>query len=123
MTVCTTSVTRLRRPALAGLAAVLVMAGCASSDAKGDNTAGPKATGSPTASASALPVIKDVVEAGGARLDVPAADWIQVVDGTAWTTLASEAAVRLGSETGKETARIPTGGSTCLAMDVGFESL
>lgn len=70
-----------------------------------------------------LPAIEDIVEAGGSRFEVPAADWIQVVDGSAWTTLASRATVRLAPRDGNETARIPTTAESCLSMDVAFDSV
>ena len=71
----------------------------------------------------ALPAIEDIVEAGGSRFEVLAADWIQVVDGSAWTTLASAATVRLAPQDGKETARVPTAAESCLSMDVAFDSV
>ncbi len=71
----------------------------------------------------ALPAIEDTVDAGGSRFEVPAADWIQVVAGSAWTTLASSATVRLSPEDGRETARIPTAAQSCLSMDRAFSSV
>lgn len=76
-----------------------------------------------TGNGSGLPVVEDVVDAGGARLDVPGADWLQVADGAAWATLASQALVRLDAGSGAQNTSIPMSGQACLAMDVGFDSL
>jgi hypothetical protein len=68
-----------------------------------------------------LPEVEDVETAGGTRLDVGDADWIQVVKGVAWTAVPG-AVVRL-DERGHETARVPAAPGSCLAMDVGYGSL
>jgi len=70
-----------------------------------------------------LPPVEDIVEAGAARFDVDDADWIQVIEGSAWTSLSSNVVVRLTPRSGEQTASIPTADAACLAMDVGFDSL
>ena len=113
---------RAGRAFLAGaVAAVSLLAACGgSNDSTPESRA--EASGSPSPR-DALPPAEDIEAAGASRLKVSAADWIQVVDGSAWTTLAGLAAVRLASPDGKETARIPTASETCLAMDAAFGSL
>lgn len=111
----------LSRQVLFGVVAFLSLVACGGSDVEESQSA-PKASATSTPEGE-LPAVEDLVEAGGSRFEVPAADWIQVVDGSAWTTLASKAIVRLEPGAGKETARVPATEESCLAMDVSFGSL
>ena len=124
----------LRRRVVGWLALLTLLAGCTSappaSTESADSSLDPNASAAlpstgPAASSTSpdhLSAAVDIVTAGGSRLDVDAADWIQTIDGSAWTTLASDNAVRLDT-TGATTATVATGGPVCLAMDVGFDSL
>ena len=102
---------------------LLVLAGCGDSNAKDENAAKPKAPQRSSEGASALPAIEDVVDAGGERFEVPAADWIQLAGGAVWTTLAESAVIRLDPSAGRQRTRTPTKAPTCLAMDAGLGSL
>jgi YVTN family beta-propeller protein len=63
------------------------------------------------------------IDAAGATLTVtPLADWIVTAEGSAWVT-ASESVKQLDGDDGSELADIPVPGETCLAMDVGFDSV
>jgi streptogramin lyase len=91
---------------------------------------GSQAPAKPKTSASAspttqLPPDQDIVAAGATALDVPDADWVQVVGGSAWTALGADGSVvRLAAGTGKQDARVDTGtAGVCTAMDQGFGSL
>lgn len=108
--------------------------GCSSADdspgtaARSSPASGSAASSDPTPGGATLgveptdlPEVQDVGAAGGARLDVADADWIQVVDGAAWTAVPG-AVVRL-DDRGRETARVPARPGSCLAMDVGDGSL
>ena len=63
-------------------------------------------------------------EAGATKLTVrPFADWVAVTEGSAWVTV-GRAVQRFDARDGAELARIPIpGAETCLAMDVGFDSV
>ncbi len=106
------------------LLAALLCVGCGSTS--DDSSASAGAGGDRSASSSPtpdLPEVTDITEAGGAVFEVADADWAQVVDGSAWTTVGDPAAIRLDPTTGKETARVITEGPTCTGMDVGFGAL
>lgn len=111
------------------LLAALLCAGCGSSgDDDGEPSAGAGGgsgadQGSSASPAPELPEVTDITEAGGAVFDVADADWTQVVDGSAWTTVGDPAAIRLDPTSGRETARITTKGPTCTGMDVGYGAL
>ncbi len=74
-------------------------------------------------SVTPLPEPTDIIEAGGEALPVKGADWLQVVDGHAWTTVGVDVALRLDRASGSESARVSTDGPVCTAMDQGFGSL
>jgi virginiamycin B lyase len=104
----------------ATLTLLVLLAGCSGSDEEADPDVAPT-TASPSTDDGGLPAIQDVAAAGGVTLDVDDADWIQVVDGQAWTTVPG-AVIRLDAE-GEVTARVPADPGSCLAMDVEFGSL
>lgn len=60
---------------------------------------------------------------GGTTLEVPDADWIAVVAGSAWTTLGRGVVQQLDGPDGTPGMEVPVAGPTCTAMDVGFGSL
>ena len=74
------------------------------------------------ASPSLVPT-EDIEAAGATRLTVmPFADWVVTTDGSAWVAV-GEAVTQLDGGDGAELASVPIPGETCLAMDVGFDSI
>ncbi|MEO6411319.1 MAG: hypothetical protein ABIO48_01920 [Pedococcus sp.] len=73
------------------------------------------------------PPITDVLKAGGSALDVDDADWLQVLDDHAWTTLGTPGGgtvQQLDARSGQpEKSIFNQSADTCTAMDLGFESL
>lgn len=119
---------RLRlRQRVIGLAATgLLLAACSSSETTPSPTAADSsspAMSSASPSGPALPPIADVDSLGGSTLEVPDADWIAVVDGSAWTTLGRGVVQQLEVEDGALGMEVPVSGPTCTAPDVGFGSL
>ncbi len=81
-------------------------------------------TGAPLPSPSGdLPPIAELSDVGGLAASVPDADWVQVANGAAWSTLGSGELVRLDPRTGRVTTRLDLRGGVCTAMDRGFGSL
>jgi YVTN family beta-propeller protein len=83
----------------------------------------PQAVASSSATEPTLPPSADVASLGGTRLDVPDADWMAVVAGSAWTTLGRGVVQQLDGEDGSPGMEVPVDGPTCTAPDVGFGSL
>lgn len=111
------------RTAAGIVAACLVATGCA---AEGATPSSRVSTGSASATPPTTPgwpPVTDITKSGGSALPVYDADWVQVVDGHAWTTLGSGVVQQLDGRTGKELAGVKVVGATCTAMDVGHESL
>lgn len=104
----------------------LVGSGCAGGGADPPPRAQPSTAPPATASVPTTPgwpPVTDVLEAGGSALVVKDADWVQVVDGRPWTTLASGVVQQLDGVTGKPLLGVPVDGETCTAMDAGFGAL
>lgn len=77
------------------------------------------------ASPSSPPLVpaQDIEEAGATRVTVtPFADWVVAAGGDAWVAV-GEAVTQLARDDGAELATLPVPGETCLAMDVGFDSV
>ncbi len=74
-------------------------------------------------SGPALVPAQDIEEAGATRLTVrPFADWVVTAGGDAWVAV-GEAVKQFAGADGTELAMLPVPGETCLAMDVGFDSV
>jgi virginiamycin B lyase len=121
-----------RRPAASMLALTLI-AGCAASPPSGTPAAAsstptttPAPTSTPTPTLKPTPTVTpllDIEAAGATRLRVPGfPDWLALASGSAWVAV-DGGVQRLDRETGMPAETIPVGGSICLAMDVGFDSL
>ena len=109
-------------------AALLVLGACSPSDAPSsssstDRAGASQATPSYSLVAPDLPPVSPIDTVGGTTLDVPDADWIAVVAGSAWTTLGRGVVQQLDGQDGTPGMEVPVAGPTCTAMDVGFGSL
>jgi virginiamycin B lyase len=86
------------------------------------------ASGSPAPSPSTSPAptlvpAQTLVDAGATRLTVrPSADWLVTASGSMWGAVGG-AVQQFDGATGAALATIPIPGETCLAMDVGFDSV
>jgi YVTN family beta-propeller protein len=73
--------------------------------------------------APSLVPTEDIGAAGATQLTVtPFADWVVTAEGSAWVAV-GEAVTQLDGGDGTELATVPVPGETCLAMDVGFDSV
>jgi virginiamycin B lyase len=76
----------------------------------------------PASSGPTLVAPVGIEDAGATRLEVPGGmDWITVAGGSAWTS--NESITRLDGRTGAVLSTIELPGPTCLAPDLGFDSL
>jgi virginiamycin B lyase len=112
----------------AGVAlACLAGAGCSgATDDQGDVAASPSVAVA-VPSTPGWPPITDILKAGGSALDVDDADWLQVLEDHAWTTLSTPGGgtvQQLDARSGQpEESIFNQSADTCTAMDVGFDSL
>ena len=73
--------------------------------------------------AASLVPTEDIGAAGATQLTVtPFADWVVTAEGSAWVAV-GEAVTQLDGGDGAQLATVPVPGETCLAMDVGFDSV
>lgn len=108
---------------------VLAVTACSSSGTTSSQSGGGSSSSSPTPqSTSPTPTGPSLVasvgieETGATRLDVPGGmDWITVASDSAWTS--NESITRLDGRTGAVLATIEIPGPTCLAPDMGYDSL
>jgi hypothetical protein len=110
------------RRALVASAAVILATGCAGGGGVAETTSDAVTAATSTVTPGLVPVT-DIVKAGAKQLQVLDADWVQVVDGDAWTTLASGRLQQLHGTTGAPGFAVPVSPETCTAMDVGDGSV
>jgi virginiamycin B lyase len=109
------------------LTATTLLIGACSSGTSTESPNSPES--SPPGISSSSPAVPDLPPAaaidtlGGAALDVPDADWMAVVAGSAWTTLGRGVVQQLDGEDGSPGMEVPVDGPTCTAPDAGFGSL
>ncbi len=106
------------RSALAVCAASALLLTACGGEEKRPADSGGQTTAPAEPGPGGMPEVQDVVKAGGSRLEVVAADWMQVVAGAPWASLAGGLLVRLDPTSGKQTATVQAGSDdTCTAMD------
>jgi hypothetical protein len=112
----------------AGVAlACLGGAGCSgATDDQGDVASSPSVAVA-VPSTPGWPPITDILKAGASALDVDDADWLQVLEDHAWTTLSTPGGgtvQQLDARSGQPQESIfNQSADICTAMDVGFDSL
>jgi len=104
------------------VAACLAGAGCAAEGVTPASRATSESVVTPPTTPG-WPPVTDILKSGGSALPVYDADWVQVVDGHAWTTLGSGVIQQLDGRTGKELTGVKVVGPTCTAMDVAHGAL
>ena len=100
---------------------MVTLTGCSGTSVKTAASSSPATSVGP--SSGGLPGVQDLVSAGAHQFSVPDADWLEVIEGAAWTALGEGSVARLDSASGKPDATVKLGGGVCTAMDRGFSSL
>lgn len=110
---------------------VSLLSACTSSENTAQTGGGLASSSAAPSTASAsitpdgLPPLRDVVVAGGTRLEVPGEpDWLLLAGGSVWTnTEVSLSVTRIDQATGEVLGTVPVEGTVCLAMDAGYGSV